>query len=80
MTQRRALLVLSCALFAAAAMVSACGSERLASPSMLVGLPRAASQGPGGNTSNGYGNQLPTFLTADPTAPSMANPVIPSGR
>ena len=76
MTQRRALLVLSCALFAAAAMVSACGSERLASPSMLVGLPRVASQGPGGGTSNGYGNQLPTFLTADPTAPSMANPVI----
>ena len=76
MTQRRALLVLSSTLLTIAAVVTACGSEQLASPSTLASQPRAASQGPGGGSGSGYGNQTPTFLTADPNAPSMANPVI----
>ena len=68
MPHRRAILLLSCTIFAVSALVSACTSDQIAAPPALTPGISSVSRG---SDVNG-----PVFLTADPAAPSMANPVI----
>ena len=73
MTHRHAFLFISCTLLAVSA-VTACSTERLSAPLGLAPNTASASQGPRNGGTSGY--QSPTFLTADSTAPSIANPVV----
>ena len=53
-------------------LLSACGSERLSSPG-LTGNDASRSKSSGSSSTS---SEDPTFLTASPSAPSIANPVI----
>jgi hypothetical protein len=74
MTLRGSISPVSLAILSAVGFLVACGSERVAAPSSSL-TPSAAAASHGGK-SNGSGSDDPHFLTADSTAPYMANPVI----
>src|SRR5947208_3341874 len=69
MPSRRSLITLCLAIPGAAVWLSACGPETISTPAAAL-VPATARASQGGEDSE------PTFLTADPSAPSIANPVI----
>ena len=69
-SSRGSFLLRSLSLLAAAGWVTACGSDRIFTPSS-IGRPAPAT-----SSQNGADVPEPTFLTADPAGPTIANPVI----
>jgi hypothetical protein len=72
MTSRGSTVRVSLALVTALALLSGCGSDRLAAPTGV--RPAAATASHGGTRASGTDD--PQFLTADSSAPTIANPVI----
>ena len=75
MPHRLAPRIISSSLLALSITVSGCGADRIATPDATS--PPAGRAAPDRANSSSYGSgSSPTFLTADSTAPAMANPVI----
>lgn len=84
MSRSRAHLLLS--LIGFAALATACNADRLGAPQSSAsragtpgtpaGIPAAAPTGGAGTSGRSGTSGDPTFLTASPTAPTIANPVI----